>query len=121
MNTTIGSATSNRKSRADDMKKISTRGRKREARRWLDETGQRVVKIRPTAAGAAAWFRAWEELNERDPTLAVAVNEVLDAKFRREASWTYEQYRAAMTRRVLKRRRERRRAELEAGLRTERD
>ena len=103
-------------SRADDMQKISTRGRKREARRWLDASRERTVKIRPIAAAGAARFRDWEELNERDPVLAAAVNEILDAKFRREASWTYEQYRAARTRRVLKRRRERRRAEMEAGV-----
>ena len=87
---------------------------------WTRAANARSRSVRLAAAGAAR-FRDWEELNERDPVLAAAVNEILDAKFRREASWTYEQYRAARTRRVLKRRRERRRAEMEAGLRTKAD
>ena len=59
------------------LKQIDTRGRKREARRWLKELDERRAAIGPGAAGSDLWFQAFEDLKDRDPVLNAAVMEVM--------------------------------------------
>ena len=63
------------------LKKIDTRGRKREARRWLKELDERCAALGPSAAGHDLWFEAFEDLKDRDPVLNAAVREVMWASF----------------------------------------
>jgi len=89
--------------------KISTRGRKREARRWCDELTARCAKIFPLDDGVRVWVAELERLKARDPALAEAVNEVCDDDMRRNAAMTYKQWHARFIRRCERQRRERRR------------
>ena len=59
------------------LKKINTRGRKREARRWLKEHDRRRAAIRPIATALSVALREFEELKERDPVLEAAVTELI--------------------------------------------
>jgi hypothetical protein len=96
--------------------KITTRGRKREARRWCDELTKRCAKIFPLDDGVRVWVAELGRLKARDPALAEAVNEVCDDDMRRNAAMTYEQWHARFIRRCDRKRRERRR--LAAGSET---
>ena len=59
------------------LKKINTRGRKREARRWLSEHERRCAPIRPLTVRSAAWLQGFDELKARDPVLDAAVTELI--------------------------------------------
>ena len=89
--------------------RISTRGRKREARRWCDELTARCAKILPIADGVRAWVAELQRLKARDPALGEAVSEVCEDNMRRDCAMTYEQWHARFIRRVERQRRERRR------------
>ena len=59
------------------LKVINTRGRKREARRWLKDLDERCAALGPSATGHDLWFEAFEDLKDRDPVLSAAVMEVM--------------------------------------------
>ena len=91
------------------LKKITTRGRKREARRWLKEHDRRCAAIRPIAAGGSVALREWEDLKAHDPVLDAAVTEILWAEVRTYLSLSEDERRAKEKRRFKKFRREWRR------------
>ena len=99
-------------------KKINTRGRKREARRWLAEANRRSLRVTfgngpPRAGtdrygrtftercdrGVQAWMRDSNRLEQRDPVLYAAVMEVMWAECFRQAALTPEQWTAERRRR----------------------
>ncbi len=112
------------------MKKLNTRGRKREARRWIQEADRRA-RVRcygegPPRAGihaqgrtfgeradaaALAWVHESDELNAREPVLYAAVMEVMWADILRSNKLTPEQHYARFKRRMANRWREKLRAE----------
>ena len=57
-------------------KKVSGRGRKREAKRWIADRLARCSKIYPISERGHASFREYEQLRDRDPGLFAAVNAV---------------------------------------------
>ena len=64
-------------------KKIDTRGRKREARRWIEERDARCHAMYPLAERGPASFREYERLRDEDPVLFAAVNEANWAEVRK--------------------------------------
>jgi hypothetical protein len=107
-------------------KKISTRGRKREARRWMEESDRICYRIvfrdGPPRAGVDAEGRTFtersaessraarqmlDELRARDRILCAAVTEIMWADAQKLASMTFEERRAYQRRRFAKERRER--------------
>ena len=95
-------------------KKISTRGRKREARRWNREAIVRYAGVYLPSERVRAWFQQWEQLRNRDPSLAAAVNEVMDDDLRKTTFLSIEEGYARFRRRADRAQRERRRAEKRA-------
>ena len=116
-------------------KKISTRGRKREAKRWIQETKQRIGTLPPwmgnpvvyaqtppeersferwSTAAALASLREWEQLRARDPALHAAVTELEYEGDRKFSALTPDQRYAQFMRRVDKQQREKRRAQRQA-------
>ena len=107
-------------------KKINTRGRKREARRWIEETDRHHSRIvfgdGPPRAGVDSQGRTFtersrlgglasvallEQLRVRDRVLYEAVMEITWAEAAKVASMTPEQFRARRLRRFAKYQRER--------------
>lgn len=99
-------------------KAINTRGRKREARRWIQQTNRLSYFVTfgdgpPRAGtdqhgrtftqrceeGGVAWDRASLELKARDPVLYAAVMEIMWAEWHRKAALTFEQLEAERRRR----------------------
>jgi hypothetical protein len=102
-------------------KKINTRGRKREAKRWIEETNRHTSRIvfgdgppragvdsqgrtftERSQAGALAWVEISEQMKARDPVLHEAVMEILWAGIEKTAAMTPEQFRARRIRRMDK-------------------
>ena len=107
-------------------KKINTRGRKREAKRWTEETNRHCSRIvfgdGPPRAGVDSQGRTFtersrlgalasvallEQLRARDRVLYEAVVEIMWAEAEKVASMTPEQFRARRLRRFAKYQRER--------------
>jgi hypothetical protein len=108
-------------------KKINTRGRKREARRWIEESDRHRFRIvfgdgppragvdsqgrtftERSRAGGLASAALFEQLRARDRVLYEAVVEIMWAEAEKVASMTPEQFRARRLRRFAKYQRERR-------------
>jgi len=92
------------------IKKISGRGRKREARRWIAYHQRLTANLFPVRLRSLLTFRDYLRVRASDPALAAAISEVLDDQFRKNAKLTLQQRRDQMNRRVERLRRERRRA-----------
>ena len=103
------------------IRKISARGRKREARRWIAEHRRRTANLFPVRLRMLLWWRHYLAIIDSDPALAAAIREVDDDEWRKKDGLTIQQRREQMNRRVERLRRERRRAARLANAARQRD
>ncbi len=80
------------------MKKRRPRGRKREARRWLDELDVRTIPGPSMREASLERDRAFADLEVQDKALYDAVHQCISDEMERNAGLTFEEWRAQAAR-----------------------